>query len=1149
MKVNKKLKFDFKFLNDKKFLLSFIIFIFLFVVFLFSSFAVLEPVSSVIVQSTTLDNASKVEGSWKYTKSAKWISKGKARLNIKLETIEKKNADNTDVILVLDTSGSMVKDKLTQLQTDVLGLISDTIPKGNKISLITFNDTANIVTEFTDDSSLLEGSINSLVATGETNYYQALVKVDEVLSSYLKEDNRDCVVLFLTDGLPTIETPSEVGEYKLLKDKYEYLNINGIQYELGNSILDGIKNVTDIQYIASTKTLNEFLYKASIAPAGYDNLVLTDYIDTDYFNLDDIGDITTSFGNASIKNNQVIWNLNGFKTGLDAELTFDINLNDDLVGRGGVYQTNTGTNVNYQIASINTLEETTKTPVLKDNYVVTYDPNTPAGCVVSNVPSSKVYSVFDTVRLDDSTPTCMGYQFKEWKIVTDVEKVSNDQFVMPESNVVIKAIWKNVSLEKSMNGTVYEGPTLYELVAGSTIGLDTDVDFSVVPTDDNSGVYTLNGTENDKYPVYYYRGNIDNNNVLFAGFCWKMVRTTSTGGVKLIYNGNPIEDYENITSIKQDKYINISNDETYPYTYDTETNKWISTNKTHSKTGTISFSVSESGIYRLTYSVSSEERFDKAYFYKDGVELKVDSGTNSGTISLGELTESNVIMVKYTKDVSGSKGTDSVTFSVDIASGNSVKKCNNFEDATQIGKDDYDEYTNGYTPSGGSYMYGTIYTPKFFTANGSKKILIKKSLSDSKYYYYGDSVTRPSATYILTNPEKKDFSDNSSNYIGYYTCFDSYYKACSTVYYVVAVNDYYLFALPLSNGAIDPTTQTMTLGKSIVNNNDGTYTLNDIITVQMTDWYNTYSNYKNYYACADFSSITCDDIRWITRSDIEIEYTRSYGKVYGNDVSWDGSKYTLLDTYISKKAWGEESTTLSEKYHYTCLTTTTECTNVYYIPSFVVGTVGKNGYYYLVFSNGDNLDSAKEKMYANVNSSKIKQDVDTWYETNLLSYTERIEDTLWCNDRTLAGGSLLGKDEAGISSYYSSDNRVKNNKPSLECTNMIRDAFSVSKLTGGNGMLTYPIGLLTVDEVMLAGGVYKVNNSNFYLYSGSDYWLMTPSAFSSNVAFIYASFKKVSITTYYKLNDIGIRPSISLAFENKVTSGNGTADKPYIIKE
>ncbi len=66
------------------------------------------------------------------------------------------------------------------------------------------------------------------------------------------------------------------------------------------------------------------------------------------------------------------------------------------------------------------------------------------------------------------------------------------------------------------------------------------INFSVAPSDTNGkGLYLLSSTAGDNYPIYYYRGEVENNNVLFGGFCWKIVRTTETGGTKLIYNGVP----------------------------------------------------------------------------------------------------------------------------------------------------------------------------------------------------------------------------------------------------------------------------------------------------------------------------------------------------------------------------------------------------------------------------------------------------------------------------------------------------------------------------------------------------------------------------------------------------------------------------------
>ena len=70
----------------------------------------------------------------------------------------------------------------------------------------------------------------------------------------------------------------------------------------------------------------------------------------------------------------------------------------------------------------------------------------------------------------------------------------------------------------------------------------TGINFGEVSSDTNGkGVYIYSSTKDEEFPVHYYRGDVKNNNVKFAGFCWKIVRTTETGGVKIIYNGTPDE--------------------------------------------------------------------------------------------------------------------------------------------------------------------------------------------------------------------------------------------------------------------------------------------------------------------------------------------------------------------------------------------------------------------------------------------------------------------------------------------------------------------------------------------------------------------------------------------------------------------------------
>ena len=989
--------------------------------FMFNSFAVPTPISSVVVQSVDLSYANSEDGSWQYTKRASWISKGKAKIDINLETLEKSQADYTDVILVLDTSGSMLGEKLSQLQTDVNEFINDTVPKGNKISIISFNSDASIVTSFTSDNALLQESVNGLNASGETNYYQALVRVDDVLSTYSKESNRDCVVLFLTDGLPTIDTPNEIAQYSHLKNKYAYLKINGIQYELGDELLTGIKSITDTQFIASTENLNEFLYKASISASAsnYESLILTDYIDENYFNLKDIENIDTTFGKVTISDNKIIWNLNNLKSGLDASMTFYINLNDDLIGVGGVYSTSTKTDVSYKINSSLYNESSTKTPVLSDNYSVTYDANAPTGCVVSNAPTTKNYSVFDTVRLDDNALTCTGYYFKEWKIVTDnVEKIGNNQFIMPEFNVTLKAVWKKVELAKSMDGKISKVQTLYKLMADNSIGLDTNVKFNSNPTDANSGIYTIASTKDDKYPVHYYRGNIDNNNVLFAGFCWKMVRTTSTGGVKLIYNG--------------------------PY------------------------------------------------------------------------SEAN--------------------------------KCNNTGTVSQIGIGSFN--STPASPADVGYMYGIRYV---YHLHYPSSIAVLERYTIGSNYYYGNSITYSNGTYTLQNATQKSWADNYNKLTGYYTC-RSTSTTCSKVYYISGANSSYQYTLSLSGGVTDPATQTINLGKSITDNGNGTYSLTDIVTLKKADWYSNYSTYnntyKNYYICNDLTSTTCDKKYSITTiSNYALEYDNTFNFVYGNDVTWDGTKYTLVDTYTSKNLWLTDRSTLAKKYHYTCFNTTGTCTDVYYIYDFGTGS----NIFYLTLSSGKDIEIAKNEMFINTTDSTMKQMIDTWYKNNMTLYTDRLEDTIWCNDRTLSSGALVGKDfSAGTSdthSYFSSYNRTRKlYSPSIDCPNESRDGFTVSSSSGGNGALTYPVGLLTADEILLAGGINP--NSNYYLYTGKAYWLLSPSFYLSSGAYNAYNYSDGHLSSgYYVVKDqVGVRPSVSLASGIKSVDGIGTVDEPFVIE-
>ena len=100
----------------------------------------------------------------------------------------------------------------------------------------------------------------------------------------------------------------------------------------------------------------------------------------------------------------------------------------------------------------------------------------------------------------------------------------------------------NITTDSSGGGgnATMSGLTL--MMKEATQGEDNPSWFTNTATSQSqAGVYTRKGTSNDKYPIYYYRGEKDsvNNNLIFNNYCWKIVRTTPTGGVRIIYNGPP----------------------------------------------------------------------------------------------------------------------------------------------------------------------------------------------------------------------------------------------------------------------------------------------------------------------------------------------------------------------------------------------------------------------------------------------------------------------------------------------------------------------------------------------------------------------------------------------------------------------------------
>ncbi len=193
-------------------------------------------------------------------------------------------------------------------------------------------------------------------------------------------------------------------------------------------------------------------------------------------------------------------------------------------------------------------------------------------------------------------------------------------------------------------------------------------------------------------------------------------------------------------------------------------------------------------------------------------------------------------------------------------------------------------------------------------------------------------------------------------------------------------------------------------------------------------------------------------------------------------------------------------------------------------------------------------------------SSIIKQANDNFYTSNLASYTNYIDtDAGFCGDRSVLN-LQNGVGTGTVTTYNKGYLRVSTSAPSLICENA-SDLYTVSSSSKGNKALTYPIGLITADEVMLSGsngGVfdgsynYQKPTSNSYITTGNNFWTMTPAGgyypFGGTLWGAYMFFVGVSgsIDDDGASAPYGLRPVINIRSDVRV-SGDGTMASPYIF--
>ncbi|MDD4407500.1 MAG: hypothetical protein PHX19_00465 [Bacilli bacterium] len=184
----------------------------------------------------------------------------------------------------------------------------------------------------------------------------------------------------------------------------------------------------------------------------------------------------------------------------------------------------------------------------------------------------------------------------------------------------------------------------------------------------------------------------------------------------------------------------------------------------------------------------------------------------------------------------------------------------------------------------------------------------------------------------------------------------------------------------------------------------------------------------------------------------------------------------------------------------------------------------------------------------NQTNSNIKTVLEEWYKQNIsnkgINIISNIEDKIFCNDRSI---DEENKGFGVILTTYNSNLRIlQNNNPNLTCTNK-NDRFTTRDADLGNGALTFPVGLLTVDEVNIAGIIPGIQNYNNYLYTQQNYWLFSPSNFGGQSAYNFIINNQGSLLNVLINNSYGIRPVINISSSVRAI-GNGSTENPYLLK-
>ena len=1134
-KIKKSIKKVTYLLRGNKFKISFlgIFTICVLILFISNSFAVEVPVETTSFTSSNINYDSGESGAWKITRTASWISKNKAKVVYDLKTNPSETSLPVDYVLVVDGSLNEHDVSFSAPLKTLLNNMHHYNNINNRVAVIGFNDKAEILTDFTNDETGTNTVLDNFLSTSahankEISYYAAFKALSEFMENYTSDGANIIKVIFVTDGKPVIDSPKEISLYQDLKEKYPELSVLGIQYSMGNEVVDAIKNVSDAQVVADKDNAWDVIPNIYLGYEydNYDSFVFDDYFKAPFT----VDKVETTRGVATIDSEySVEWNLNDssqFVAGASARMTVYFNVSNEYTV-GDIVPISGTTTVNYSFAGGEKQDIDINSPTLATGFKVNYDSNAPSGCVVSNMPSSDVVGIYNIVRPTTVVPKCSGYIFKGWKLTTSNVIINNDgSFTMPYKEVTYKATWAKASLNKSAEGTIAEKATLYGVLRDEVSNGGVAKEYTGKHQD------SVDGSGSSK--IYYYTASNDTdgttvlskNNVVFAGMCWQMIRTTDTGDVRMIYNGEvdsndgcgtDRKNHPNYSGIEEIT-LNAKHKYSTDYSYNKTLKKFkvagdlvtVDTSNPSSLIGTYTClnshkAVSCSTLYQVLYvkdskvyaaAIKSSDNynsigssvFNNVYGYNSEMGYMYNDNYPGDTYEI-----SNIEIKKEQIDFNAGTYCQVVTYNTSTKTYSCYGNPSYF---WEVGGDDFRKsLVHNYVvsddnPSVVRYMIGINIDDNDMTNSYYYYIELTDGQIMDDFYVYGDGYTiNDDGTYKITNPTlitKRDFYYSYSDYKGKYFGEDLQIREGN--YNSTSYDGY-------KNGGLINTNRVSSL---FYNLSSGGSSL-------------TTSNYQSYLAFSPISKIP----------------------KFSSSVTYSNGKYKLSGTVANVGLYDTSNISKVNNTHYTCFTAGDECSSVYY-----VYYANGNYVYSIKLNNGEDISKALVNMFnsstTNSKDSIIKQLVESWYAHSLSSYTSYLADTVYCNDRSIK--SLGGFNPSG-GSLYSPLTFNGTSNTSLLCSNEA-DRFSVSNSVAP---LKYPIGLLSGAEANLFG-------NNKVRASGSKYWLMSPSSLTGTSIGQFVVEATGTLNSAVSINSSNyIRPVITLKGSLTLVSGDGSVTSPYVV--